>query len=311
MSDDPLTALLRKAKLSDAQRAGLWDLFQAAKNEDDLASRLKALQLDEGVKADLWDLKAAGRPVTEPTKPSEGYWEDRGIGGKVWHPASGASERHRADNQVLGLPPEVAAIGAATVGAAALRPGLTAVGRVAAGAKAAAGQAVPLLKYEAARQGLRFVGVPEPIASIGAGVFAARGAGKATAADEAIAAEAAPVTVPKGDPAMLSPLELTRKLRAEHQAASGMTKMPEPEAVAREFKTFFAPVEKAAEGAARSVPKLKVQETAMAMKLLKGGMPAKEVMDTILRLREMPVSWRNLPTDAEVAAVVAAKNARP
>jgi hypothetical protein len=42
MADDALTALLKAAKLSDEQRAGLWDLYKASKNPADLASRTSA-----------------------------------------------------------------------------------------------------------------------------------------------------------------------------------------------------------------------------------------------------------------------------
>ena len=82
-----------------------------------------------------------------------------------------------------------------------------------------------------------------------------------------------------------------------------------PETVKQEFKAFFNPAKPATAEAAANVPKLKVQETALAMKLLKSGLKAPDVLDTILELRKMPVSWRTLPTDAEVAAVVAARKA--
>lgn len=68
MADDPLVVYLSKAKLSDPQRAGLWDVYQASTNPADLAERLKSIELPDDIKADLWDLKA-GRPL--PAKPSE------------------------------------------------------------------------------------------------------------------------------------------------------------------------------------------------------------------------------------------------
>jgi len=62
---DPVVDLLKSAKLNDAQRAGLFDVYQASKNEDDLASRLQSLELPNDVKASLWDLKAAqAKPAT-------------------------------------------------------------------------------------------------------------------------------------------------------------------------------------------------------------------------------------------------------
>lgn len=58
---DPLADLLRKAPLSDAQRADLWDTYHRAATPEDLATALQPLKLPNPVKADLWDLKA-GRP---------------------------------------------------------------------------------------------------------------------------------------------------------------------------------------------------------------------------------------------------------
>lgn len=321
---DPLVALLDKSGLSVAQKRGLWDLYTAAKDTGDLQKRLDSLKLPDAVKHDLWNLKATevetpdevAEPVVQPTEPSEGYWEDRGIAGKVWHPASGVKEGNRVDNSILGVPPELAALGAGAVGRAVLKPGLNAAGRVAAGVTSAVGQAAPIVGYEAAHHGLRAVGVPEPFATIGAGLFGAKvfsRKGAPAAAEEAVAAETA--TVPKvGIPKTAeSPLELTRRLKAEHRAAiaqrSGHPLFKSNAAtVQQEFKAFFNPPKSTAE-AAKNVPKLKVQETAMAMKLLKGGMKADEVMETILELRKMPVSWRSLPTDAEVASIIRARNA--
>lgn len=291
MTNDALTVLLKRAKLTDSQRAGLWDLYQISADEDDIAERLKSLQLPSDIKADLWDLKASEKtkqtkqePQAEPVKPSEGYWEDRGIAGKVWHPASGVTERNRSDVQVLGMPPEIAAIGAGTVGRAVIAPGLSAAGRVAAGAAAAAGQAAPIIGYEAARQGLRFVGVPEPFASIAAGVVTARRMGKSAAAEteSAVAAEVAPVPAPTAATTgarraataaeeQLTPLELTRKLKAEWRAAHPQ---PSPEVVKQEFKAVTS-----------KVPKLTVDEMAAGAKMLQAGMSGPEVLETILKRR--------------------------
>jgi hypothetical protein len=59
---DPVADLLRRAPLSNAQRATLWDVFQAAGTEDDLAAALKPLKIPNPIKADLWDLKARATP---------------------------------------------------------------------------------------------------------------------------------------------------------------------------------------------------------------------------------------------------------
>lgn len=63
---DPVADLLRKAALSDAQRADLWDAYQKAATPDDLAAALKPLKLPNPIKADLWDLKAAPPAATAP-----------------------------------------------------------------------------------------------------------------------------------------------------------------------------------------------------------------------------------------------------
>ena len=284
---DPLVALLDKSGLSTAQKRGLWDLYNAAKNTDDLVARLDALKLPTDIKRNLFDLKAdEGEPVAEPVaepqqaaEPSAGYWEDRGIAGKVWHPASGVKEGDRADVNILGVPPELAAVGALGVTRAVVQPGLTAAARALSGVKAAAGQAVPIIKYEAAQQGLKAVGIPEPLASIGAGIFAARGGkGKSPLPDETRGV--------LGTPKTESSLEFTRRLKAEHRATAA-TSAAEPVAKA---------------------PKLKSNEVLMAMKLKKAGMGDAQVMETIAKLRDMPLSWRVLPTDAEVAKLVKQAN---
>ena len=59
---DALEALLRRSPLSDRQRAGLWDIYEASKNADDLAGRLKSMELPSDLKAQLWDLKAQAEP---------------------------------------------------------------------------------------------------------------------------------------------------------------------------------------------------------------------------------------------------------
>lgn len=63
---DPVADLLRKAALSDAQRADLWDAYQRAGTPDELATALKPLKLPNPIKADLWDLKAAAPAAAVP-----------------------------------------------------------------------------------------------------------------------------------------------------------------------------------------------------------------------------------------------------
>ena len=250
--DDPLRALLDKSALSNAQRAGLWDLYHAARNEDDLASRLDSMDLPKAIKADLWDLKS-GRtqtaPSAAPTKldeaiasgkatPSAGTWIDRGMAGMVWRPASGVKESDRQDVQVLGLPPELAAVGAATVGGAAARAGAGMAARAAAGAKAAASFAAPQIKYEFLKSGLHAAGLPLPIA-MGAAMILS-GYKRSDAVGVAQAGEAAVATQPAATIAeyekALTPLELTRKVRDEFRALITKQAESQPKLSADEMK---------------------------------------------------------------------------
>lgn len=105
--------------------------------------------------------KQAGAVSSTPAAgPSAGTWEDRGIGGAVWHPASGVTERDRQDNTLAGMPPEFAALSGLAIGRAVGAPALTAAARAVAGVKAIAGQALPQVKYEVTKSALEAVGVP-------------------------------------------------------------------------------------------------------------------------------------------------------
>ncbi len=67
---DPVADVLTKSKLPDPVRAQVWDMYQAAANEDDLAAKLKGMPLPDSVKADLWDLKYGTKtPPPPPTAP--------------------------------------------------------------------------------------------------------------------------------------------------------------------------------------------------------------------------------------------------
>jgi hypothetical protein len=112
--------------------------------------------------------------------PTEGYWEDRGIAGQMWHPPGVPLGRdpssQRADvNVASGLPfidtlsPEgllggiaaVRAIGGAVVGTQ-----LGAAQRALAGLQATLTQAAPVVKYEVTKTVLEHIGVPTPVAVI-------------------------------------------------------------------------------------------------------------------------------------------------
>jgi hypothetical protein len=105
----------------------------------------------------------AGAVSSAPAGPSAGTWEDRGIGGKVWHPASGVTERSREDNSLFGMPPEFAALSGLAIARAVGAPALTAAARAVAGIKAVAGQALPVVKYEVTKTALEKMGVPSAL----------------------------------------------------------------------------------------------------------------------------------------------------
>ena len=83
---DPVADLLRKAQLSDAQRADLWDAYQAATTPDALAAALQPLKLPNPIKADLWDLKAADR-APAPAAPAASSTPGAGLAD--WLPTVG------------------------------------------------------------------------------------------------------------------------------------------------------------------------------------------------------------------------------
>lgn len=83
MADD-LETLLKKAPLSQTQRADLWDAYHSASDADDLATKIQSLNVPKPVKATLWDLKHSETPtaaMAEPQtvtaeKPAERTWGD-------------------------------------------------------------------------------------------------------------------------------------------------------------------------------------------------------------------------------------------
>lgn len=131
--------------------------------------------------------KAAGAVSSAPAPgPSVGTWEDRGVAGKVWHPATGATERGREDNSLVGMPPEFAALSGLAIARAVGAPALTAAARAVAGIKATVGQALPAVKYEVTKTTLEKLGVPSAVAiPIAMAVSSYKRGGKAEAAAKA------------------------------------------------------------------------------------------------------------------------------
>lgn len=162
--------------------------------------------------------KQAGAVASAPAPPSPGTWEDRGIGGKVWHPASGVTERDRADNAFLGMPPEFAALSGLAIGRAVGAPALSVAARAVAGLKATAGEALPQVKYQVTRSTLETMGVP-PTLSIPIAMYVSglKGGKKATAGE--------PSTVPP-------PIVETAQQTMARKMASAPAAVPEPPAPA-------------------------------------------------------------------------------
>lgn len=140
-----------------------------------------------------------GAAPEKPAQP-EGYWEDRGIGGKVWHPPVG-NERSRVDNSVLGLPPEMAVASGLSIAGAAANAGSGALAKTAAATKALASMGGTYIKYEALKHGFQAMGIPwyvaDALAIAGSGYRKGGGAAAAEGmAAEGAAAEAAATNRP-------------------------------------------------------------------------------------------------------------------
>lgn len=124
----------------------------------------------------------------------------------------GKGERTREDSSLFGMPPEVAVLSGLSIGRAMGAAGLTAAGRVVAGLKNAAGQAAPVLKYEAVKAGLQSVGI-SPTLSTAAAMAIAGYKGKGAAAEaEHVSAPGFPRTSVAADPPPVAaaPVDLSR-----------------------------------------------------------------------------------------------------
>ncbi len=107
---------------------------------------------------------------------------------------AGKGERTRIDDQ---SPEILGAVAAGTgIARAVSAPGLSLVARGVAGAKATAGAVTPVLKYEIVKSGLERMGVPTPLAMLGAMAVSGykKGAAAPAATGASVAGEAAPAT---------------------------------------------------------------------------------------------------------------------
>ena len=140
------------------------DIYEIKDSRD---GQVYELQMDhmptpEEAKTALAKLRAVNGPTIGPSRNDAPLLGSGGIG-RTW-PVNGPSERTRVDNSFLGVPPEMAVIGALGVGRAMMAPAANMAGRAVAGAKEVVGQVTPIVKYEATKSTLTHIGVPESIA---------------------------------------------------------------------------------------------------------------------------------------------------
>ena len=250
--------------------------------------------------------------------PSEGYWEDRGIAGKVWHPAKPPLADRKDANviaigpgsqsdqpDVFGISPDIAALGMQKAGTALVAPAANAVARGIKAGAAATGAVAPILGVEAVRHAGRAIGLPGWAVDLGLDAMflryaTKRGGSPAAAEAEAKAAEATPLGFPKTTVADESPLELTRRLRDEWRKANPGAKIvpiepPKPEVV--------APIVKAA------APKMKLdaEETLAVLKMRSQGKTNDEIERVIQAARALKLRF-GLSSDATVAEIVKKAN---
>lgn len=254
-----------------------------------------------------------GKGAPQATEKSAGYWEKRGIAGDVWHPADGASERHRADNEVLGMPPETAALGVGAIGRAVAAPAVNAGARIAAGLKAAGSQAAPNIKYELVKTVLQKAGLPAPIAVPAAMIISGirRGGAEVPPSEPALAAQKgsnlpAVATGTSMQPAPFQPPQ-ARAPVAEPPVRSGPVAVPSPAG------KVTNPVSQVMQAAGAANVKLNGREIAQAIEAVRDqGVKAPDVIKAILDARVRPAGsvFSQLPSDADVAQAVAARNSK-
>lgn len=272
---------------------------------------------------------------------SGGYWDDKA---GSWHSTLG-DEKNRPDNTVLGLPPELAVIGALNVGrAATAATGMAA--KASAGLTAAAGEAAPIIKYQALKHVLEAAGVPSAFAEGAAMILAGyRTGGVAKAASTverdvvslpgypragttpppaapAVAAEAAPVAAaqnPVSAPAAPAPL-------AAPVAAPPVAPAPPPVAPRAAQKPAATPVmpkglspqriqNELGLAARRANARLTEAEYATAAEMVKQGV---HPVEAVLKIKAMQQTGEQAaatlaqrlgtPSPADVAAAVAERN---
>lgn len=329
---DPLVALLDKSPLTKAQKRGLWDLYTSATDTDDLQKRMDALQLPVTVKRDLWNLKAGESGSTAETTPASivkfPMKVSIGMGpqqvppvGEIGAEPNGITKlaemgeglvRPKSIGDVLALfvPNAIAPTVRGT--AAAVKEAVETAATLGGNAKTKPFRAV--LQNAISPPVTRFTEAPlyRQMEAEGIAQKASEAATDAVSQVPPVRPEVrTPMGFLKPDVPPMSPLELTRKLRAEHQAVMGTAKAATatPETVKDVLVAAGAP-EKMAEMTAEAASHLRLtaEEVAYGMARVKRGIPPKVVEREILAARALKQRF-GLPGEAEVAAAVRDRNA--
>lgn len=251
-------------------------------------------------------------------------------------------QSQRADSAMVGGVPVVGSVnpedalmagvaGRAIKGAASAVPNVG--GKVVAGAKAAAEIASPAVKYEITRRTLQAVGVPGPLATgVAIAVSGYRRSGAPSPAPAAAAEEATVAARPAPAPAAPaeSPIDLTRRLKADNAARAAAPSetvaggtpppsdpLPSPapaappkspqqvlneEALARRRAEYQARAAAEAEAAASAPAKAKMTavESKEYMRLRALGKTDEQAKEAILASRAMNAQFGlSVPTDAQ------------
>lgn len=232
------------------------------------------------------------------------------------------SELHRADNNVLGMPPELAAVSAVSLGGAIAGKGMSAAERVMAGGKNLAAQAAPVLKYEATRTGLQALGVPAPLAATAAVLVSGYHSGAKGAPAVAETATADAPDIPK--PTLVK--GATRAVPRPMPAKSGNA-LNDAMGVATETPglkpgAFNAAMEEAVRAktgqplgqaiTALTKQKFTAAEISQGIKWLQQGVDAETIAARLVAMRSASGSggpFAGLPSNSEVTSAVAARNA--
>lgn len=239
------------------------------------------------------------------------------------HPAG--SELHRADNNVLGMPPELAAVSALGVGSAMAAKGLSTAARVVAGGKSLVSQAAPVLKYELTKTGLQALGVSPSLATAAGMIVSGMKGGKAAPAAAEAAAESAPIeavsvtrpTLVKGATRAVPRPMPAKSGNALNDAMGVPTETPGLKSGAFNSAMQDAVSAKTGQPLGQAITALTKQkftaaEISQGIKWLQQGVDADTIAARLVAMRSASGSggpFAGLPSNSEVSSAVAARNA--